>query len=178
MKTLFALILTIPFAISATAKKEEITLAKIKMFNDLIEIKVPTTFTVMHDFEVKKVYPENDLPKVVYANADKTIRIAFRNKKSGEQTKPAVFKDSFYADWQKADPKLKELSNGLATVDGRDMAFVGVLHKTPEKEFQFLFCTIYKGMFMSGEIISPKKGYKPWIDLGNQIMNSLHINEK
>lgn len=178
MKTLFALILIVPLAISAAAKKEEISLAKIKMFNDLIEIKVPTTFTVLHDFEVKKMYGEKDLPKVVYTNADKTIRIAFRNKKSGDQSKPSVFKDSFYADWLKADPKMKELSNGVTTVDGREMAFAGVLHKTPEKEFQFLFCTIYKGMFMSGEIISPKKGYKPWVELGNQIMNSLHINEK
>lgn len=177
MKTLI-LIFSLVLCISATAKKEEITLAKIKMFNDLIEIMVPTTFTVMHDFEMKKAYPENDQPKVVYANADKTIRIAFRNKKSGDQTKPAVFKDSFYADWQKADPKLKELSNGVTTVDGRDMAFVGAMHKTPEKEFQFLFCTIYKGMFMSGEVITPKKGYKSWVTISELIMKSLHINEK
>jgi len=164
---------------SALAKKEEITLARIKLFNDMISIKVPTSFTVMHDHEVKKMYPLNDLPKIVHANEDKSICLALNhNKIASEQFTVSAYKDKFLKDFKNIDPKLKEIENGSITVDGRDMAFLGVLFKVPEKKYRFVFFTEFKGVLLSGELVSPKKGYKSWVEIGVEIMNSFQIIQK
>ena len=161
------------------SKSEEIKLEKITMFNDLLEIKVPSKFTVMHDYEVKKMYPSDNLPRVVHADSLRGIRLAFNYKKeAGEEIRLAALKAGYLSDWQKADPKLKELSEGLVTVDGRDMAYLGVLHKSPEKNYRFLFFTEYRGMLLNGELICQKKGYKDWILVGEKVMYSFHIREK
>ena len=155
--------------------KEEITLAPIKMFNDKLELKVPSTFTVMHDFELKDFYPEKDLPKIVYANADKSIRIAFNFREKGTIDLPGL-KAKFIKEWETFDPKQKEIANGITTVDGRDMAYLGALHKkTPDKFYRFVFFTGYEGMLLSGSLVCPKKGYKKWVDIGYEIMNSVQI---
>lgn len=177
MKSILILSLLTVFAnVVVFSKSEEIKLGKIAMFNDMVEIKVPSTFTVMHDYEVKKMYPADNLPKVVHSDSTRSIRLAFNFRQSTkEEARLAAIRAGYLSDWQKADPKLKVLSEGLSTVDGRDMAYLGVLHKSPEKNYRFLFFTEYKGMFLTGELISPKKGYKDWILIGSEIMNSFHL---
>lgn len=173
------LILTSILSINVFSKSEEIKLGKITMFNDLVEIKVPTNFSVMHDYEVKKMYPADNLPKIVHADSLRSIRLAFNYiKGTGVEIRLAAMKAGYLSDWQKTDPKLKELSEGIVTVDGRDMAYLGVLHKSPEKVYRFLFFTDYRGMLLTGELICPKKKYKDWIVVGEKVMYSLHIREK
>ena len=83
MKTIIFLITsTILLSSFQSAKDPEIKLGKIKIFNDLIEIKIPSTFTVMHDYERKKMYAADDLPKVVYADSLRNTRLALSNKKN------------------------------------------------------------------------------------------------
>jgi hypothetical protein len=161
----------------AYAAKEEITLAKISMFKDKIELMVPSSFKVMPEFEMKDFYPEKDLPKVVYMSEDKTIRLAFNVRDVAvDQSKLPAFKEKFMKEWKTFDPKLKEIANEITTVDGRDMGCIAALHKkTPEKFYRFIFFTDYEGMLLSGSLVCPKKGYKQWVDIGYKIMNSVDI---
>jgi len=161
---------------TAFAKKEEITLSKIKLMNDLIEIKIPTHFSALLDHEVKQNYPAEKLPKAAFADSLREVRLAFYSKKNdyGEAGMGAL-KASCLSDFLRSDLKLKELSNGIITIDNRDTGFMGILHKSPKKFYRFYFLTVYKGIILSGELISPKSGYKNWISPAEAIMNSLDI---
>lgn len=162
---------------SAFSKKAEITLGKISLMNNQVEIKIPTHFSALLDHEVKKFYPEDNLPKVAYADSLREVRLAFYMQKNENKDLGAgAIKAAAITEFLKNDLKMKELSNGVTTVDGSEMAYVGILHKSPEKFYRFYFLTVYKkGLVLAGELISPKKGYKTWIPIGEEIMNSLDV---
>lgn len=163
-------------SLAVFSKKSEITLGKIRLMNELIEIKIPTHFSALLDHEVKQNYPAEKLPKVVYGDSLREVRLAFYSKKSEvAEAGTGALKASVLSDFLRDDLKLKELSNGITVVDNREMGYLGILHKSPEKFYRFYFLTVYKGLVLSGELISPKKGYKTWIPIGEEIMNSLDI---
>lgn len=163
-------------AATVSAKSIEITLGKIKMMNDLIEIKIPSHFSALLDHELKQNYTGDHLPKVAYADSLREVRLAFYTKKNEvAEAGIGAIKASILSDFLKDDLKLKELSNGLVTVDEREMGYLSILHKSPKKFYRFYFMTLYEGVVLSGELISPKKGYKTWIPVAEEIMKSLNI---
>lgn len=175
IRTLFLVFLTSSIN-SAFSKKAEITLGKISLMNNQVEIKIPTHFSALLDHETKKYYSEDKLPKVAYADSLREVRLAFYMQKNENKDLGAgAIKANVITSFMEADLKMKELSNGMTTVDGSDMAYVGILHKSPEKFYRFYFLTVYKGLVLAGELISPKKGYKTWIPIGEEIMNSLDV---
>jgi hypothetical protein len=161
---------------SASAKKTEIALAKIKLFNDLIEIKVPTHFSGLLDYEIKKNYSSDNLPKAALGDSLRESRLAFFSKKLEiADASVGALRASVVSEFIRNDLNLKELSSGITTVDGREVSYVGILHKSPEKFYRFYFLTVHQGLILSGELITPKKGYKNWIPVAEEIMNSLDI---
>ncbi len=158
------------------AKKTEITLAKIKLFNDLIEIKVPTHFSGLLDYEIKKYYGSDNLPKAALGDSLRESRLAFFSKKLEiADASVGALRASVVSEFIRNDLNLKELSSGIVSVDGREVSYVGILHKSPEKFYRFYFLTVHQGLILSGELITPKKGYKSWIPAAEEIMNSLDI---
>lgn len=161
---------------AAHSKSIEITLGKIKLMNDLVEIKIPTHFSALLDHEMKQMYPARQ-PKVAYADSARSVKLAFFSERYNEMKDAGTgaLKAEKINGFLKEDPKAKELSSGLETVDGRDMAYSGILHKSPEKVYRFFFLTEFKGIVLSGELLSPKKGYKNWLGVAPEIMRSLDI---
>lgn len=170
---LFALMAT---SFSSFAKKTEIKLSKIKLFNDLIEIKVPTHFSGLLDHEIKKYYSADKLPKTALGDSLRESRLAFYSKKlEVADAGVGALRASVLSDFIREDLNLKELSSGIIKVDGRDVSYVSIMHKSPKKFYRFYFLTVHQGLVLSGELITPKKGYKNWIPIAEEIMKSLDI---
>lgn len=165
-------------SILAYSKQGSIQLTSIKLMNNLIEIKIPSHFSALLDHEIKLNYPGTKVPKVAFADSLRLVRLAFYTEKNAvQEAGVGAIKASAISDFVKEDLKLKELSNGIETIDGRETGYVEIMHKSPEKMYRYYFLTVYKGLILSGELISPKKGYKSWISIGPEIMRSLNIRE-
>ncbi|MBK9191298.1 MAG: hypothetical protein IPM77_07170 [Crocinitomicaceae bacterium] len=164
------------FSSNVFSKKIEISLGQISMMNNQVNIKIPTHFTDFLDFEIKKYYPTGTQPKVAYGDSLRECRLAFYMQKN-EKTDNTVggLKADLLQSWMEADLKLKELSNGIISVDGHDVAFLEVMHRSPEKYYHFHFLTLHKGLHLAGDLVCPKKGYKEWMPVAVEIMNSLDI---
>lgn len=158
------------------AKKIDVTLGKIKLMNALIEIKIPSHFSALLDHELATYYNPEALPKAAYADSLREVRLAFYSVKNRyTDAGMGAIRASYLSDFLRDDLKLKELSGGVVEVDGRETGYMEILHKSPKKCYRFYFLTIYKGLILSGELISPKKGYKNWILPAEEIMKSLDI---
>ena len=178
MRFTVVLLLITCFSLNASAKKIEVTLAKIKLMNALAEIKIPAHFSALLDHEMKAYYDPEALPKAAYGDSLRDVRLAFYSQKNKyTDAGMGAIKASFLSDFMRDDLKLKELSGGIAEVDGRETGYMSIMHKSPKKHYRFYFLTIYKGLILSGELISPKKGYKDWIQPAVDIMYSLDIKE-
>jgi hypothetical protein len=176
MRLLLLVVCCVFFSVNASAKKIEVTLGKIKLMNALIEIKIPSHFSALLDHELKTHYNPEALPKAAYADSLREVRLAFYSVKNKyTDAGMGAIRASFLSDFMESDLKLKELSGGLTEIDGREAGYMSILHKSPKKYYRFYFLTIYKGMILAGELISPKKGYKNWLQPAVDIMNSLHI---
>ncbi|MBK7128319.1 MAG: hypothetical protein IPM74_12180 [Crocinitomicaceae bacterium] len=158
------------------AKKIDIQLGTIKLMSDKIEIKIPSHFSALLDHEMKTNFTTERMPKVAYGDSLRESTLAFYMKKS-EMTDATVtgLKAAYLSEFLSQDLKLKELSNGVDMIDGRDVGFLGIMHRSPEKKYRFFFFTIYKGMILSGEFITPKKGYKLWLQPCIEMMRSMKI---
>jgi hypothetical protein len=176
MRLFLTFILFVIFCITASAKKTEITLAKIKLFKDLIEIKVPDHFTGLLDYEIKKFYKADNLPVTALGDSLRETRLAFYSRKNGyPDADVSALRASIQNDFLRDDLKMKELANGLFSSKSGDIAFIEILHKSPKKFYRFFFLLKYKTLVLSGELIAPKKGYKDWMPVAKEIMYSLHI---
>ncbi|MBK6951945.1 MAG: hypothetical protein IPH24_07810 [Crocinitomicaceae bacterium] len=104
------------------AKKTEISLSKIKLFNDLIEIKVPTHFSGLLDYEIKKYYSSENFPKAALGDSLRESRLAFFSKKLEiADAGVGALRASVVSEFIRNDLNLKELSSGIVTVDGREV---------------------------------------------------------
>lgn len=175
MKAIFSL-LTLCFALNIGAKGIEVKLGKIKLFDGAIEIKVPSAFKTLPDHEFKSYYTTETMPRLVYANENKEIRIAFDAKSlsSKESDLPRVTATA-KAGLQKLHPKARWKDNGINVINGNKVGFIDYLNKKPEKFFELMFFATYKGQVMYCTFHAPKKGYKPWKEVAYTIMNSFTI---
>lgn len=159
---------------SVSAKKVEIAMTRVWILNDYVEVSVPADFTTMKDSEITKKYGSTEPPQTVYTNADATIRVAFGTRKGGAvEYQFKTTRAKLIEEWTKNDPGLKVLADAGTTVDGKDVGYVSVMHKTPEMNYRFLFIADYRGMQMVGELICPKKEFKTWSGVAETIMNTM-----
>jgi len=181
MKKYLILIMPVLFLLYGfgIGKDPDVKLNKIKIFKDLIEIKVPSHFVAMKDFEIKKYYPKEGLPQLVFSNSDKSRRLAFDTEDLGTvETSITDLKNRFEKMLKGLYPKAKWKGNNIISVDGRDMGYLELITKKPEKNYRLMFFTSFKGRLLIGNLICPKKKYKVWQKIGNEIMNSLVIHSK
>jgi len=123
--------------LSFTSKKEPIvSLSKIKLFGDKIEIKIPSTFKLLADDKINSYYPKENTPKIVYTNESKEIRIAFfANSLNSNEKAIKKIKSTYDALIQKTHPKAKWKDEGIELVDKHQVAFVEFINKKPEKYY-------------------------------------------
>ncbi|MCB9225185.1 MAG: hypothetical protein R2780_03145 [Crocinitomicaceae bacterium] len=173
MKHLFSIILLSTALITSA---EEVELNTIKLFNGSIEIDVPKEFKSLAEGQFKSFYTAETMPKLVYANEAKDVRIAFDSKSlsSKESDLPRVTA-TVKAGLEKLHPKSKMKDTGINVINGHKVSFIDYMNKKPEKFFELMFFATYKGQVMSCTFHSPKKGYKPWKEVAYKIMDSFKI---
>ena len=178
MKALFSFI-AIAVCLNLGAKGIEVNLGKIKLFNGAVEIKVPEDFKSIPDHQFKPLYTAETMPKLVYVNETKEVRIAFDSKSlpAKESDLPRVTA-TMKAGLQRLHPKAKWKDSGVKVINGNKVGYIDYLNKKPEKFFELLFFASYKGQMVSCTFHSPKKGYKPWKAIAYEIMESFTIVKK
>src|SRR5688572_24660470 len=82
MRSFLLALCCVVLSTNASAKKIEVTLGKIKLMNALIEIKIPSHFSALLDHEVKQYYNPEALPKAVYGDSLRDVRLAFYSVKN------------------------------------------------------------------------------------------------
>lgn len=177
MRTIF---LTAPiftfllFGFVRNASAVETPLSEVMVLDGYYQIKVPSAFTEMKEAEINELYPATNLPIAGYADAERTIRLAFYTKQNTKvEYQYQAARKQFITDWKVIDPKLEEISNGGKLVDGRDMGYAAAMYKSPLPIYHFVFMCDYKGMLFVGELICPKNVSKVWSPIGIEIMNSV-----
>ena len=166
------------FIICTSGKKPEIKLGSIKLFNNQISIKVPAHFEIMKVYQFKKFYTKESMPKIVYSNLSKEIRVAFGAKSISSKEKgiPAMT-SRFESVLKKLYPKAKWKNNGVQIINGSKVGYIEYVNKKPEKFYELLFFTSFKGQLLSCIFHAPKKGHRPWKKIANEIMQSLTLKK-
>lgn len=170
---ILCLIIIAPFLSQA---EEDVTLNQISLFKGMVKIKVPSTFKSMSNPKIEAYYNKEALPKLVYANEAEDIRVGF-DTKSIPIEDAAIVKvtNTVERALKKLHPKAKWKDQGVEKVNGHNVGFIEYQNKKPEKFYEFIFFTGYKGQMMSCTFHSPKKGFKPWKPIVREMMNSLKL---
>ena len=172
------LFIAILFIGLTSAKKPEVKLGTIELFNKQVQIKVPASFEVMDDGRMKKVYHSEAMPKVAYSNTEKTIRIGFGAESiSSKESGIPILTIRFEKLLQKLHPKAKWKNQGVQIINGHKVGYIEYLNKKPSKFYELLFFTSFKGQLLSCTFHAPKKGHKPWKLIANEMMQSLTIKK-
>ena len=177
MRAIFFTILLVIFSLNLFAKKDpEIELGEIELMNKTVKIKIPTNFKYLDKSQYSKFYLSETEPKIMYTNDDRSIHIGFfaNNIQADERTLPAVTRIMEKA-LQSTHPKAKWKNTGIQEVNGGKVGFVEYQNKKPEKFYELVFFTNFRGQILSCIFHAPKKGYKPWKNLSYQMMKSLTL---
>jgi hypothetical protein len=169
------LIIWIAFAsLSFSFKKEPIvSLKRIKLFGDKIELKIPSTFKILAESKFTAYYPKENTPKIVYTNENKEIRIAFfaRALNSSESLLRRLSTYEYLIEKTYSKVKLKD--DGAEQIDNLEVVYTEFIIKKPEKYYRLDFFTTFKGQLLSCTFHAPKKKHKPWKLIAHEIMQSL-----
>ena len=179
MKQLSLLLICLCSLQSLAKKDPEITLKEIDLFNKSVKIKIPSEFKTLSDAKIKQTYAGLPTIKLVYANEDETVRIAFGTDDllADDRALPAM--TSMMKKWlQGRLAKNKWKGEGVTQVRGNNFGYLEYILKKPEKYYEYMFFVLYRGQMLSCSIHSPKKGYKFWRGIGEQMMASLVLKEK
>lgn len=179
MKKLFLFLVIGLAANFAIAEKVEYQLKKVNLFKGHIEISVPSSFTVLKDFEIEKTYPREDPPKLVYGNQDRSIRIAFDIEDNGAtQDQIGNYGATFIKVFNKIYQSPKWKRQEVIEQDQRKIGVLEFLAKKPEKQHKFFFYTDYHNKLLTCNIDHPKKKHKKWKPVAQEIMESLVIKDE
>ncbi|UKN03046.1 hypothetical protein K6119_05915 [Paracrocinitomix mangrovi] len=177
----FALLFLVAISFSIHAKKgAEVKLAQIEIYNGLVKIKVPSTFKQLADGDIKSLYSK-ELPaiKMAYADTDKNVRIGFGSTQlnAKEQTLPAI--TNMIEGWLKEqNPKTKWKDKSVIDVNGAKVGYIEYIQKKPEKNYKFVFFTLFRGQMLACKFHAPKKGFKSWQTIAHEMMQSLIIEKE
>lgn len=161
------------------AKKDTpLKMGTIDLFNKQVNIMIPADFQLMDDGRVSKVYPAEFKPKVAYSNSERTVRVGFGaeslgTKESGLPTITAKMEAILH----QLRPKAKWKNEGINIIHGQKIGFIEYLNKKPEKFFELVFFTSYKGQLLSCQFRAPKKKHKGWKLVAYEIMQSFTIKK-
>ena len=166
------------FLFLTSAKRPDVQMGTIELFNKQISIKIPATFELMDDGRMKKVYHDEVTPKIAYSNLEKTIRIGFGSESlSSKETSIPMLTIRFEKLLKKIHPKARWKDQGVEIINGHKVGFIEYINKKPTKFYELLFFTSYKGQLVSCTFHAPKKGYKSWKMIADEMMQSLTIKK-
>ena len=173
----FLIILVAIIAIPSFGKKDpELTLKYIDLFNKTVKIKVPEEFKQMNSGEIKKTYVGLPTIKMAYANDDQSVRIAFGADELLADDRALPKMTSMMKEWlQGRLAKNKWKDEGVKTVNGNKLGYLEYILKKPEKNYEYMFFTLYRGQMLSCSIHAPKKGWKFWREFAGQMEESLKL---
>jgi hypothetical protein len=161
-----------------SAKKPEVKLGTIKLFNKQVQIKVPASFEVMDNGRMKKVFHSEAMPKLAYSNIEKTIRIGFGAESiSSKESGIPILALRFEKLLKKLHAKARWKDQGVQIINGHKVGFIEYINKKPSKFYELLFFTSFKGQLLSCTFHAPKKGHRPWKSLAHEMMQSLTIKK-
>jgi hypothetical protein len=177
MKLITLILLISTSYISFSKKEPEIELKKvIVMFNKSIHLTIPLTFRKLADHKISSYYSGASSPKLVYSDSSEDVRIAFdsENLSVKESALPVVTK-MIEKGLKKMHPKSKWKDQGITDVEGQKIGFIEYLNKKPEKFYEFIFFTSFKGQLIACTFHAPKKGHKPWKAKMREMMQTLKL---
>ena len=170
--------ITFLFLLLTSGKKPEVKLGTVSLFNKQVGINVPSSFTNLPETEFKKYYTTESLPKIVFVNDLRDVRISFSAiSLSSKESGIPILTAKFELGLKKIHPKAKWLDKGVEIIDGNKVGFIEYINKKPEKFYELLFFTSFKGQLLSCTFHAPKKGHKPWKQIAHEMMNSLTIKK-
>ncbi|MBD3638394.1 MAG: hypothetical protein HUJ25_13665 [Crocinitomicaceae bacterium] len=165
----------VPFAILAK-KKSDVEYKEVEMFEGNVQLKVPSAFQLLPETQLSKYYEGQPKTKVAYVNDEKSIRIGFGSESLlvDDRSLPAV--TNLIEKWLKnKHPKTKWKTKEVTEVDGHKVGYIEFIKKKPEKYYEMVFFTLYRGQMLHCTFHAPKKGYKPWKTVSHEIMQSLKL---
>jgi hypothetical protein len=173
-----ALLLIGLFVLLTSGKKPDVTLGTIELFNKQVSIKIPAAFELMSEGRMKKVYNNAVQPDLAYSNMRKDVRIAFDAESVGsKESGIPMLTIRFEKILQKLHPNAKWKDQGVKVINGHKVGFVEYINKKPNKFYELLFFTSYKGQLLSCTFHAPKKGHRPWKKIAHEIMQSMTIKK-
>lgn len=177
---LFSLVFSCLFTFLSFSKKDpEISLKEIDLFSKTVKIKIPAEFKTLGDSKIKQTYQGLPTIKLVYTNDDATVRIAFGSDDLLADDRVLPKMTNMMKDWLKGRlAKNKWKGEGVKIVGGNKFGYLEYILKKPEKYYEHMFFVLYRGQMLSCSIHSPKKGYKFWKGIAEQMMESLVLKEK
>src|SRR5688572_21409669 len=94
---------------------------KVSLFGGRVFFSPPAGFAKMTDEQMSKKYPELNVPRVAYSNAETTVSVVagFAEERNLRPEQLPQFKEFFASSLEKAIPELRWLKNELVEIDGR-----------------------------------------------------------
>lgn len=176
VKLLFIGIIMIPL-LSMTIGKFELQVKS--LFNDKVELKIPTEFDIMSEELMRVKYPAERRPTLVYSNESGGINVALnltQNKANQELIEPYV--DNFVNTFKKMYPTAEWKDSGSKVINGKKVGFLKLITPAIDtKIYNVMFFTDLDGKLLLCTFNCTKKSITDWETTADEIMNSLKINE-
>ena len=175
-----SLFLILIFAVVSYAKKDpEITLVETELLKGLVTIKIPKEFKQMNDGKIKANYQGLPTIKMAYASSDETVRIALGSDQLNAPDQVLPKMTQLMKQWlQGRLDKNKWKGEGVTVINDVKFGYLEYILKKPEKYYEFMFFTLYRGQMLSCSIHSPKKGYKFWKGVAEEMMTTLTFKKE
>lgn len=164
----------------ASAKKiPEIKWERIEMFGKTISIHIPEGFEQLPSGEFKKFYPKENLPKLVWGNKERSIRISFDAEPLNiEENVMSQTVGAISGGISSMYPKSKIKDEGVNRISGEDVGYVEYINKKPAKFYELIFFANFRGQLVNCVFHAPKKKHKPWKWVAHQMMESLILKKE
>lgn len=174
MKILSVVIATLFLVAATTANIELVT--KI-LLDDTVQLKIPKDFTIMPEEMMKRKYPSERRPTVVYTNESGGINIALNaTTHPASQEMIEGYRDNFVQTFKNLYPSADWKGNGVKLINGRKVGYLELVTPAVDTEiYNLMFFTDVNGTLLLCTFNCTKKSITDWTPVALEIMNSLQV---
>ncbi|WP_228350950.1 MULTISPECIES: hypothetical protein [Limnobaculum] len=167
MKIIQTLLLSISLSFAANASIEMTSVEPIK---EHITIDVPKGFTLMSDNMLKRKYPSENRPKIVYTNESGTVNIAVNHTQMPlDDSKLDGLKDFMLESMKNYQPQAKEVM-----VDNKKAYILDFIsHATDTDIHNLMLITPYKGTVLFVTFNTTKEEEATYLEAGKSSLMSI-----
>lgn len=180
MKYTLVILALLSFSICGHTKKvDPMIYQTITLFNKSVSIAVPFSFEQKSKDQIKDYKFGSSTAELQYKDPAYDIHVTFYadNLPADERSLPAV-RGVIEKVLRQMHPKAKWKNTGVEKIEGGQVGYVEYQNKKPEKYYELIFFTEFRGQLLSGVFHTPKKGYKSWKSVSYQIMRSLVLKKE